>query len=309
MLKFIAKHSTIFMPLLCVIGMIFPDVSNAVLRYLPQILFFLMFFTLLGINQKLLVKRLFHSSVWIFAFFQCTVICMFVTILAYMLGARGDLLLAISAIGATAPLFGSGAIVNAVGFDALSAMAKTILATLLMPLSLLLVLWLLASDGATLDLALYIQRLVIYIALPIMLAVLARYVIPASTLQVWYPKVAQFNVLLLLTFPLGLMGAFRQTFDNSPMQALSFLAIAFALAFIFYFGAYVVYRKQGYEPAIIASLVCGGRNTLLTYTIAMPFLGTAFLPLIGALQFPMFCLPSLGKYMAKKHQQNPFNQG
>lgn len=300
MLIFIARHSTIFMPLCAFIGFIFPNLSNTVLPFLPQILFFLMFFTLLGINQKLLLQKIADLSVWIYAIFQTGICCLLLTLIAYLCGARGDLLLAISALGATAPLFGSGAIVNAVGFDALLAMAKTIAATLLMPVSLLIVLWILGVSGATLDFGLYFQRLFSYIVAPIALAVVARRFVQADMLATFYPKVARFNIILLLMFPLGLMGGFRQSFDKSPVQALSLLALTFVLAFGFYFLAYILYIKKGKEIAIIASLVNSGRNVLLTYTIATPFLGVWFLPLIGALQLPMFSLPLLAKYMAKK---------
>ena len=300
MLRFIARHSTIFMPFCALIGFLFPQLSNAVLPFLPQVLFFLMFFTLLGIDQKALLKKISSLSVWFFAIFQAGIFCAFVTAIAYIFGARGDLLLAISALGATAPLFGSGAIVNAVGFDALLAMAKTISATLVMPLTLLVVLWVLGASGATLDFALYFQRLLIYIVAPMALAVVVRQVVPCDFFSKIYPKVGQFNVILLLSFPLGLVGGFRATFDKSPLQSLLLLLLACVLAFTFYFGAYFLYLKKGREIAIISALVCGGRNVLLTYTIAMPFLGAWFLPLIGALQLPMFSLPLLGKMMAKK---------
>ncbi|WP_320158251.1 hypothetical protein [Psychrobacter pulmonis] len=51
LLSFIARHSTLIMPVCAIVGFVFPNLSNAVLVYLPQILFFLMFFTLLGIDQ------------------------------------------------------------------------------------------------------------------------------------------------------------------------------------------------------------------------------------------------------------------
>lgn len=93
--------------------------------------------------------------------------------LAYLLGVRGDLLLGRCwLVGDHA--VGTGAIVNAVGFDALLAMAKTITATLIMPASLLVVLWLLGSRDAHLDFALYIKRLFIYIVAPMILAVCAE---------------------------------------------------------------------------------------------------------------------------------------
>lgn len=205
-------------------------------------------------------------------------------------------------LGATAPLFGSGAIVNAVGFDALLAMAKTIACTLVMPLTLLVVLWVLGSKDAHLDFALYFKRLLIYIVTPMVLAVIARRVIPRDTLVHYYEKIRPFNIILLMMFPLGLMGGFRHTFDTDMHQALMLLGLSSALAFLFYFVAYFLYRRFGYENAIISALVCGGRNVLLAYTITTPFMGALFLPLLGAYQLPSFCLPLLGKYMVKHHK-------
>ncbi|MGL5253356.1 MAG: lantibiotic ABC transporter permease [Moraxella sp.] len=301
MINFIARHSTIFMPLCGVIGFIFPSLSQAVLGYLPQVLFFLMFFTLLGIDQTQLVRRMTTGYVWGFAVFQSALMSLVLTGLAYLLGVRGDLLLAVAGLSATAPLFGTGAIVNAVGFDALLAMAKTITATLIMPASLLVVLWLLGSRDAHLDFALYIKRLFIYIVAPMILAVCARQWLPKATLNRYYGKIARFNILLLMMFPLGLMSGFRHTFDQDPMQALGLFGVGTLMALIFYFSAYVLYRKFGYENAIISALACGGRNVLLAYTITTPFMGAMFLPLLGAYQLPSFCLPLLGKKMVKWH--------
>ncbi len=304
MLRFIARHSTLIMPLCAVVGFVLPDLSNAVLAYLPEVLFFLMFFTLLGIDQYALLKRIVTKYVWGFAVLQSAGMSLVLVLISYAFGVRGDLLLAIAGLGATAPLFGSGPLVNAVGFDAQLAMAKTIAATLVMPCTLLGVLWLLGDKNAHLDLATYIKRLAIYIIMPMVLAVAARRFIAPDVLSRYYPKVAQFNILLLLLFPLGLMAGFRETFDQDIWQALSLLALSSVLALFFYFSAYFIYRRFGYENAIVAAIVCGGRNVLLAYTITVPFMGAMFLPLLGAFQLPAFCLPMLGKYMVKRHKQN-----
>ncbi len=301
LLRFIARHSTLIMPVCAIVGFVLPNLSNAVLVYLPQVLFFLMFFTLLGIDQYALLKRISTSYVWVFALLQSGGMSLFLILIAYALGVRGDWLLAIAGLGATAPLFGSGALVNAVGFDAQLATAKTIAATLVMPCTLLGVLWLLGDANAHLDIGVYVRRLLVYIVMPMVLAVVVRRFVPPVILSRYYPKIGQFNILLLMLFPLGLMAGFRATFDYDPWQALLLLVLSSVLALVFYFSAYVIYRRFGYENAIVAALVCGGRNVLLTYTITVPFMGTMFLPLLGAFQLPAFCLPLLGKYMAKRH--------
>lgn len=301
MLKFIARHSTIIMPLCCVLGFIFPQISRAVFPYLPQILFFLMFFTLLGIDQKKLIQRLATPLVWGFSLLQTVGLNIVVCALAYVVGIRGDLLLAIAILGATAPLFGSGALVNAVGFDALLAMAKTIAATLVMPLTILMVLWSLGEKDANINLVAYFERLWTYIALPMILAVIVRRLVPSQILAKYYLKIAPFNVILLIMFPLGLIGSFRELFDTNMLQALSLLALSFIIALLFYFGAYLSFKRYGQDVGIIAALTCTGRNTMLAYIIATPFLGSLFLPLIGAFQLPIFIVPLLGKYMARQY--------
>ena len=100
------------------------------------------------------------------------------------------------------------------------------------------------------------------------------------------------------------MAGFRETFDNDTWQAFSLLMLSSVLALFFYFSAYFVYRRFGYENAIVAAIVCGGRNVLLAYTITVPFMGALFLPLLGAFQLPAFCLPLLGKYMVERHKQH-----
>lgn len=239
---------------------------------------------------------------------QNVILCLLLASVAYLLGIRGDLLLAITAFGATAPLFGSGAIVNAMGFDALLAMAKTIVATLVMPITLLGVLWLLAGEGAYIDIGEYFKRLIIYIICPIALSVFVRRVVPKKSLRTYYPKVAQFNVLLVLAFPFGLMGGFRQTLDTNLGLALQLLLIAVLMVLGIFVVTYLLYQNlnsglhseyEGNQRAIITATISAGRNVLLTYVIAMPFLGSMYLPLIGALQLPMFSVAFFAKMMVK----------
>ncbi|OBX73102.1 lantibiotic ABC transporter permease [Moraxella atlantae] len=303
MLRWIAKNSTIVMPALCVLGMLLPNLSAMVLKTLPAILFFLMFFTLLGLDERKLLRNMALPKTWRFAVMQTAGMTLIATGVAWLCGARGDLLLAIAAISVTAPLFGSGALVNALGFDALEAMAMTIAATLLMPVILLGVLTLLASDGATVDFAMYGRRLAVYVIAPMILAAVARRTLPQHWLQTAYPLVARYNIILLMAFPLGLVGGFRRELDQDLGTGILLFVIAVALVVLYYFGMYLLYRKKGLEEYITASLISGGRNLMLTYSIALPFLGTMFLPLVGAAQLPMFSLSWVARRMIARHQQ------
>lgn len=63
-LRLLARYTTILMPVCSILGLLLPNWSNALLPWLDEILFFLMFFTLLGIEQRDLLKKIFVPSVW-----------------------------------------------------------------------------------------------------------------------------------------------------------------------------------------------------------------------------------------------------
>jgi len=67
LLNFISHHSAFFMILATIVGFLFPNLADVVLPYLPMVLFFLMFFTLMAINQHQLIRALMQASVWLYA--------------------------------------------------------------------------------------------------------------------------------------------------------------------------------------------------------------------------------------------------
>lgn len=302
MLAFIVRHSPVLMLVFYALGFCLPEAAAWLLPHLPAILFFLMCFSLIGINQRQLLQTLMRRGIWLFAAAHVGASCLLMLVVAWLFGIRGDLLIAIAAVGATAPLFATGALVQSVGLDPLPAMARTIAATLLMPV----VLWILlqGADGAQLDLAAYTQKLLIYIAGPIALSVLLRATLPEHWLRRIYPRVAQFAVILVFAFPFGLTTAFRYLYDREGTGgALYLMAISFLLCFGGFALAWLLYRKRGINEAIAAAMVGGSRNVLLTLTITSPFLGDAFLALIGALQLPVFAMPIIARALIRHLRQ------
>lgn len=299
MLAFLVRHSPVLMLVFYALGFCLPKAAAWLLPYLPSILFFLMCFSLIGINQRQLLQTLTQRGIWLFAAAHVGASCLLMFGVAWLCGIRGDLLIAIAAVGATAPLFATGALVQSIGLDPLPAMARTIAATLLMPL----VLWILLqwTDGARLDLVAYVQKLLIYIAGPIVLSVILRSTLPEHWLRRIYPRVAQFAVILVFAFPFGLTTAFRHLYDQQGAGgALYLMGISFLLCFGGFALAWFLYRHRGTDDAIAAAMVGGSRNVLLTLTITSPFLGNTFLALIGALQLPVFAMPIVAKALIKR---------
>ncbi|MBS1175392.1 MAG: hypothetical protein H6R05_1523 [Burkholderiaceae bacterium] len=294
------------MILATIVGFIFPHTANLVLPYLPMVLFFLMFFTLMAINQHQLIQALMQASVWRYAVLHTVGMSVLFIGVCYGLGMRGDLLLAIAAIMATGSLFATPAIVRSIGFEPLYAMALTIASTLIMPIVLFVNLWLFQTGSVSLDMVLYVKRLLIFIAGPMaMSAWVHRWVAEAVLLKV-HQQLSKVTMLLVMSFPFGLIGRFRSVFDTEPMHAWALLILSMAIVTVLFWLNFYLYRKSSIEHRISAAVASGGRNVLLTLTISAPFLGTQYLALIGAMQLPIYALPLVSRawmrWQARIHQ-------
>ncbi|SBS26781.1 hypothetical protein MSP8887_00497 [Marinomonas spartinae] len=300
MFAFLIRHSLVFMFLSAVLGFVLPDLSSHFFVFLPYILFCLMTLTLLGIRQNELLRRLKKVSVWGYAFVHSAVYMLLVGCIANLFHLDKSLQLAMVSVAATGSLFATPAIVRALGFDSIEAMAMTIASTLLLPAAIFVTLLAYHPGHISLDLTSYMLRLVIFIFGPMFFSYLIHKAIQRDTLNTILNRISPYTILFVLAFPFGLVGSFRQLFDRNPHNALIYLVIAILLCCLFFIISYWVYRKSGKEFALTAAITSGNRNVLLTYTIAGGLLGPAFLPLAGALQIPTSLLPVVTRYLSRR---------
>lgn len=300
MLSRLSKHSSSLLILAAVLGFLFPTASAELFPFLPYVLFSLMLFTLLGMHQGMLLKLLAKAEIWRYALFHTIVLSVMSCTIAFLLGASNSLLLAISAVAATGSLFATPAIARSVGLEPLKAMAMTIASTLLMPAVLYINLLLFQDDSVTLDLSSYIQRLMIFIFGPMLFSALCYRLIPHQTLHRIHGKLSQVTILLVLAFPFGLIGSFRETFDHSLSSGLFYLAAGLAICALYFVAGYFCYRRQNIDEGLLAAITSANRNVLLTFTVAGSSLGPDFLVLMGAIQLPTYCLPMLVKAMSRR---------
>jgi BASS family bile acid:Na+ symporter len=299
MLLFLVRHSLLFMFAFAVLGFLIPSVSLAFFPFLPFVLFTLMTLTLLGMKQNELIKRLSSKEIWVYAVLHSAVFMVVVGVIGWWLSFDQNLLLAVVAVAATGSLFATPAIVRALGFDSLQAMAMTIATTLVLPISIFLVLVLYQTERVELDWISYFIRLLVFIFGPMLFSFLVHRFFPEESLSRFLIKISPYTILLVFAFPFGLVGSFRVLFDQDPMMALKYFMIATGLCCLFFVLSYFFYRKQGKAIALTAAITSGNRNVLLTYSIAGALLGPAFLPLAGALQIPTYLLPVFTRWLSR----------
>ncbi|ETX09518.1 membrane protein [Marinomonas ushuaiensis DSM 15871] len=296
---FLVRHSLLFMFFFAILGFLLPTLSLALFPFLSIVLFCLMTLTLLGMKQNELVKRLSSRSVWGYTFLHSIVFMGVVSLLGRWLSFSDDLLLAVVAVAGTGSLFATPAIVRALGFDSVQAMAMTISTTLCLPVAICITLVFYQTGQVDLDWVSYLLRLVIFIFGPMLFSFLVHHFSPEESLNRFLVRISPYTILLVFAFPFGLVGSFRVLFDQNPMMALNYFLIATGLCSLFFILSFILYRKKGKAIALTASITSGNRNVLLTYTIAGALLGPAFLPLAGALQIPTYLLPVLTRWLNK----------
>ncbi|MGO2356141.1 MAG: hypothetical protein ACTH58_15580 [Marinomonas foliarum] len=299
MLRFLVRNSLPFMFVFAILGFLLPSVSLAFFPFLPIVLFTLMSLTLLGMKQNELMKRLSSKEIWFYAVLHSAVFMGVVSLIGWFLSFDSDLLLAVVAVAATGSLFATPAIVRALGFDSLQAMAMTIATTLVLPISIFITLIFFQTESVELDWSSYFVRLVVFIFGPMLFSFLVHRFFPEEALSRFLMKISPYTILLVFAFPFGLVGSFRVLFDQDPLVALNYFLIATGLCCLFFVLSYLFYRKQGKAIALSAAITSGNRNVLLTYSIAGVLLGPAFLPLAGALQIPTYLLPVFTRWLNK----------
>lgn len=301
-MSILVRHSLLFMFLAALLGFLFPEASLNVFPWLPYVLFSLMAMTLLGMDQRVLVRALRRGAVWRYAIGHSFGYMLLGYAATSLFDAEPALVLAVVAVGATGSLFATPAIVRALELDALLAMAMTIATTLLLPIALFPALMWLQPEGARLDMVEYLLRLVVFIFGPMLLSYLVHSLAPREKLNRLLLKVSPYTIVLVFAFPFGLIGHFRLMWDDNALTAASYFLIATVIVAVFFCIAFFVYRRQGNEHALMAAITAGNRNVLLTYSIAGVVLGPAFLPLAGAIQAPTYLLPLVTRWLAKRLQ-------
>ncbi|MEZ8140395.1 hypothetical protein A1OO_14515 [Enterovibrio norvegicus FF-33] len=268
-----------------------------------------MLFTLIGINQRALVQALFNRSAWIYALVHGGVTTLVVSSIALLFGASTELLMAATAVCATGSLFATPAIVRSVGFDPLAAMAFTLSSTLMMPVILYINLAVFSGDEFSLDLQSYCLRLAVFIIGPMVISYLIHQYVPQKHLSRIHGKLAQFTILLVFSFPFGLTGQYRTLWNDDRSFAITMFFMAFAICILFFIIGLALYWRKGREAAYVAAITSGNRNVLLTYSVAGAFLGPLYLPLVGALQFPIFLQPIVVRYLLRRGDRKAQKEG
>ncbi len=208
------------------------------------------------------------------------------------LGLPADLRL-ILLLQAAAPPIGSAAVFALIlGVDGVLAMVGSVLATLLLPLTLTpLVALLLPAAGVQVDLAAFAARVALLVVAPFAIAGALRALLGRERLARHDDVLGGVNVLLLVVFAVAVMDGVTATLLADPPAIWRLVAVAFVAAVVLHAAGWVLLARAGGSAAWSAALLSGNRNMGLMLAITAGTAGETFALYVGIAQLPMYFAP------------------
>lgn len=214
--------------------------------------------------------------------------------LAWLIGLPAVYALVLVLQAAAPPIGSTAAFALILNLDAGLCLIGTLLATILLPVTLtLIVALLLPGAGISVDPWLFFLRVCLVIAAPFVLAGAIRLAAGAERLRRNDEALAGINVVLLVVFAIAVMNGVTERWIAEPALMFKLLALAFAFTIALHGLGYLLFRAYGDVTAYSAALMSGNRNMGLMLAVTAGTAGPVFSLYVGIAQIPMYCAPLL----------------
>ncbi len=230
-----------------------------------------------------------------------------VMILLWLLGAVPGLAAAAGLALALPPVLLTAIILNAIAppitssvpycqllnLDAELALRVTLIATLMIPVTVPASILLLLGVAVDLDPAEFAIRAAVFIGLPLSLSWLIRRS-PNLTARINRGHdSAGVMAFALMIIAIAIMDGVTARIIANPAEALAILAAAFGVSILFHGLSGLVFWRAGERTAISIALTGGSRNLVLMLVVIGDALGPAFGLYVAIAQVPIYLMPAL----------------
>lgn len=182
------------------------------------------------------------------------------------------------------------------------ALSVSIVGAVLMPLPLYIILNFVAGLPTQIELSIYVERILVFIALPFMIVWVMRKLLTASHQQRLLSQTPSIVLVLLMVFGLSVMDGVRDMMSDNPYMLAGLIALAFTISMLTQVLTYAGLRFLGVRNVKTACLLCAYRNMGMVAAIAGPSMGEHFLIFVGVWQLPMYILPLV---LRRFYQESP----
>jgi hypothetical protein len=291
-------------------GLFVPGLSEIFKPYSLISLFTLIVMSLLPMG-RMEVDQVFtlDSKVWQIVLWQLLGLPSIVVAAAHLARIDSTITMLLVTTASAGSLFASPTFAELLQVNKQRALQCMVLSTFLMPLSYFVFFTLVLHAKITLDLALYLNRCMIFLVAP--LGLFLVYMGISTGLR---PRIAETiesvsrrsTIIALIVFGVGLVGPARDLMQTDLNRFLLYLIIVNGLGIGMAYLTAVVMFRQGINDAMTASIVSGFRNVGLGFILLSGVSGVSTAQYVGVSQIPIFLAPlALSLFMRKQRVARP----
>lgn len=277
------------------VGICLPPLAALARPLLFPSIFALMLCTLLLIDLPKVLSALREdlAAVLVVALWQLLALPVAVGILHLYTPLGGPATLIAFYTACAGSLFGSAAFARLMQLDEGMALRGTLASMLLMPLTLPLLAGWVRGEAAGFDLAGYLWRLLVFLVLPMAIALACQWRPAVRQAVQRQPLVRHGAVVFLCLFAIAVMEGIGPRILGAPVAMAMLLLLAFAIHLGQFAVTAVVFARHQRRFAWTAGLLCSYRNLGMLLAVAGALLPDDFITFVGLWQVPMYLMPLL----------------
>jgi BASS family bile acid:Na+ symporter len=296
LLAFLGRNAPPFLAGGVLLGLVLPDLATAVRPALGPLVALLLGVSLLRLDWSQLIAYARRPGTAVLAAgWQLVLSPLLVWGCALLAGLPPGLAQALVINGAAPSLVASVALAQLLGLDAPLAVLLVVATTLVLPLTLTPVLFLLLDLELTIDVVAFLGRFALFIGLPFAAAWGLRLLLPDDVIERNGALLDGANVVILVLAALAMMDGVTARLFAAPMTVALFLAAAVAFNAGFQALGAVLYWRRGRRTAFSMGLSLGNRNMALMLVLTGGLLGPDLALYVAMAQIPVYLLPLVAK--------------
>ena len=171
-------------------------------------------------------------------------------------------------------------------------MFSVVTGTLLLPLTLAPIIFLLLGVDIAIDLSDFAMRTGLFIGLPFVVAAVLRRIVPAERRVALRCEVDGLTVLFLVVIAIAIMDGVSARILEDPAKAMTIVLAAFAVSATLHAVGGTLFWRMGATAGLAMAVTSGSRNLILLLVVLGEAAGDTFTLYVALGQLPIYLMPT-----------------
>jgi BASS family bile acid:Na+ symporter len=303
-LAWLGRQGTRAIAALVFIGIVVPPIGNVLKPFVTEAIFLLLCISFMRVDISALHDHLRRPGIILAATgwtnLGVPLIFGFGCLATGLDQHSPDLFLGLMLQAIASPMMATPALVALMGLDSTLVLITLVTSTAAVPLTAALFAYAFFGTALTLSPLTLGLKLFAILASSIFVAAAIRWIVGASAIKRHREAIDGLNILFMLVFVSAVMGTVAGSFFTSPMKAIGFTLLAFAVFFALLGLTTLIFRGLGRERALMIGLIVSQRNMGLMLAATDGVLPGLTWFYFALCQFPIYLSPQLLKPIVRK---------